>query len=132
MPEYPFRLISRRMHGVMNTTGRNNARQMRGRHHNPAFMNPLDLEALGLSDGDTIRIASRHGEIPAIVEAEDAIKRGVISMSHCFGGTDPERPLEVRAAGANTGLLTSVEHEYDPHSGIPRMSAIPVRISKGA
>jgi anaerobic selenocysteine-containing dehydrogenase len=132
LPGYPFRLISRRMHGVMNTTGRNNARQLRGRHHNPAFMNPLDLEALGLSDGDTIRIASRHGEIPAIVEAEDAIRRGVISMSHCFGGTDPDCPSDVREAGANTGLLSSVEHEYDPHSGIPRMSAIPVRISRGA
>lgn len=130
--EYPFRLISRRMHGVMNTTGRNNARQMRHRHHNPAFMNPLDLAALGLSDGDTIRIASRYGEIPAIVEAEDGIRRGVISMSHCFGGTDPDSPSDVREAGANTGLLASVEHEYDPYSGIPRMSAIPVRIGKGA
>jgi anaerobic selenocysteine-containing dehydrogenase len=95
-------------------------------------MNPLDLAALGLSDGDTIRIASRYGEIPAIVEAEDGIRRGVISMSHCFGGTDPDSPSDVREAGANTGLLASVEHEYDPYSGIPRMSAIPVRIDKGA
>jgi len=56
----------------------------------------------------------------------------VISMSHCFGGTDPDSPSDVREAGANTGLLASVEHEYDPYSGIPRMSAIPVRIDKGA
>ena len=92
----------------------------------------VDLAALGLREGDTIRIASRYGEIPAIVEAEDAIRRGVISMSHCFGGTDPESPPDVREAGANTGLLSSVEHEYDPHSGIPRMSAIPVRIGRSA
>lgn len=65
LPGYPFRLISRRMHAVMNTTGRNNSRQL-------------------------------------------------------------------REAGANTGLFSSVEHEYDPHSGIPRMSAIPVRVSRGA
>ena len=50
---------------------------MRGRHHNPAFMNPLDLAELGLHEGDIVRIASRYGEIPAIVEAEDGIRRGV-------------------------------------------------------
>ena len=60
------------------------------------------------------------------------IRRGVISMSHCFGGTDPENPPDVREAGANTGLLSSVEHEYDPHSGIPRMSAIPVSVHTDA
>lgn len=130
--DYPFRLISRRTLGVMNSTGRNNERQMRRVHHNPAFMHPLDVAELGLHDGDTVRIASRYGEIAAIVESEDGIKRGVISMSHCFGGTDPEQPADAHAAGANTGLLASVEHEYDPHSGIPRMSAIPVRISKSA
>ena len=53
-------------------------------------------------------------------------------MRHCFVGSDPDSPSDVREAGANTGLLASVEHEYDPYSGIPRMSAIPVRIDKGA
>jgi anaerobic selenocysteine-containing dehydrogenase len=127
LAQYPFRLISRRMHGVFNSSGRNNPRQLRNKPWNPAFMHPADLAALGLSDGEVVRIASRYGEIPAIVEAEDGIKRGVISMSHCFGG-DPEQADDVRNSGSNTGVLTSVEHEYDPYSGIPRMSAIPVRI----
>jgi anaerobic selenocysteine-containing dehydrogenase len=124
---YPFRLISRRTHGVMNSTGRNNARQMRGQGTNPAYMHPLDLRSLGLAPGDEVRIRSQYGEIPAIVAAEDAVKRGVISMSHCFG-TDPDRPGDVRTLGSNTGLLSSVEHDYDRFSGIPRMSAIPVRV----
>ena len=74
-----------------------------------------------------MRIASRYGEIPGIVEAEAGIRRGVISMSHCFG-PDPERPGPVREFGSNVALLSSVEHEVDPYSGIPRMSAIPVRV----
>src|SRR5262249_44938404 len=123
LAEFPFRLISRRTHGVMNSTGRNNARQMRGQNHNPAFMNPADLARLALAPGDEVRIASRHGEIAAIVAAEEAVKPGVISMSHCFG-TDPDRAADVREFGANTGLLSSVEHDFDPYSGIPRMSAI--------
>ena len=125
--EFPFRLISRRLHHVMNTTGRNNPRQMRKQSYNPAYMNPADLAALGLADGDEVRIASRYGEIPGIVEAEAGIRRGVISMSHCFG-PDPERPGPVREFGSNVALLSSVEHEVDPYSGIPRMSAIPVRV----
>ena len=124
---FPFRLISRRLHHVMNTTGRNNPRQMRKQRYNPAYMNPGDLAALGLKDGDEVRIASRYGEIPGIVEAEEGIRSGVISMSHCFG-PDPENPGPVREFGSNVALLSSVEHEVDPYSGIPRMSAIPVRV----
>lgn len=124
---FPFRLISRRLHHVMNTTGRNNPRQMRKQSYNPAYMNPGDLAALGLKDGDEVRIASRYGEIPGIVEAEEGIRSGVISMSHCFG-PDPENPGPVREFGSNVALLSSVEHEVDPYSGIPRMSAIPVRV----
>jgi anaerobic selenocysteine-containing dehydrogenase len=124
---FPFRLISRRLHHVMNTTGRNNPRQMRKQRYNPAYMNPGDLVALGLKDGDEVRIASRYGEIPGIVEAEEGIRSGVISMSHCFG-PDPENPGPVREFGSNVALLSSVEHEVDPYSGIPRMSAIPVRV----
>jgi hypothetical protein len=30
--------------------------------------------------------------------------------------------------GSNTGRLTSVERDYDPFSGLPRMSDIPVRM----
>ncbi len=125
--DFPFRLISRRLHHVMNTTGRNNPRQMRKQRYNPAYMNPADLLSLGLKDGDEVRIASRYGEIPGIVEAEDGIRSGVISMSHCFG-PDPENPGPVREFGSNVALLSSVEHEVDPYSGIPRMSAIPVRV----
>jgi anaerobic selenocysteine-containing dehydrogenase len=124
---FPFRLISRRLHHVMNTTGRNNPRQMRKQRYNPAYMNPGDLAALGLKNGDEVRIASRYGEIPGIVEAEEGIRSGVISMSHCFG-PDPENPGPVREFGSNVALLSSVEHEVDPYSGIPRMSAIPVRV----
>lgn len=126
--EFPFRLISRRMNGVMNSVGRNNPRQLRQRGYNPAFMHPQDIESLGLAAGDVIRIQSRYDAILGVVEAEDRVKRGVISMSHCFGAVGSE-PEDVLQFGSNTGRLASVEHEYDPYSGIPRMSAIPVKIS---
>jgi hypothetical protein len=48
-------------------------------------------------------------------------------MSHCFGNA-PADDGDVREVGANTGRLVSVERDYDPYSGIPRMSAIPVQV----
>jgi hypothetical protein len=48
-------------------------------------------------------------------------------MSHAFGDA-PELDDDVRTAGGNTGRLIYVEVEYDPYTGMPRMSNIPVRI----
>ena len=37
---------------------------------------------------------------------------------------------EFKRIGSNAGQLTSVEEDYDRHSGIPRMSAVPVRVCR--
>ncbi|HEY3700278.1 MAG TPA: molybdopterin-dependent oxidoreductase, partial [Spongiibacteraceae bacterium] len=124
---YPFRLISRRMPDVFNSTGRNNPKQLRKYKYNPAFMNPADAVNLGLNNGDIIHIESPHAQITGIVELEAGIRPGVISMSHCFGG-DPDHAQNIHEKGSATNKLISVEYEYDPYTGIPRMSAIPVRI----
>ena len=64
-----------------------------------------------------------------MVEEDATLREGLISMSHSFGDA-PERDADVRAIGANTGRLTSVERDYDRFSGLPRMSNIPVRIAR--
>lgn len=126
--DYPFRLISRRMPDVFNSTGRSNPKQLRRYRYNPAFMNPADIGRLGLGAGDVVCIEGKYDRILGVVEAEEGVREGVISMSHCFGGL-PDEDDRVREIGGNTGRLASVEHEYDRYTGIPRMSAIPVRIS---
>jgi anaerobic selenocysteine-containing dehydrogenase len=127
--DYPFRLVPRRMNNVLNSFGRRIPTLLR-KPYNPAYLNPADMARLGLVDGDHVRIRSPHGEIEAIVEAESALRAGIVSMAHGFGGQpgadDP------RVDGANTGRLISNEVEYDPITGIPRMGAIPVTISPGS
>lgn len=125
---YPFRLISRRTPDVFNSTGRNNPKQLRKYKYNPAFMNPSDAANLGFVSGELIRIESPHADIKGIVELEEGIRPGVISMSHCFGG-DPERDEDIREKGSAINRLISVDREYDPYTGIPRMSAVPVRVA---
>jgi anaerobic selenocysteine-containing dehydrogenase len=124
----PFRLISRRMPNVYNSSGRDIAALMKDRPFNPAFLHPDDLADLGLSSGDLIEIASAHGKILGIATAASELRRGVLSMAHCFGDT-PDLDSAVRQIGSNTGRLVDNERNFDPHTGIPRMSAIPVAIT---
>jgi hypothetical protein len=50
-------------------------------------------------------------------------------MTHAWGGLDGN-DIDPHAEGSNTGRLTAVDRDYDRYSGIPRMSAIPVRIKR--
>jgi hypothetical protein len=52
-------------------------------------------------------------------------------MTHSWGDV-PERDAEVRTIGANTGRLSSVESDYERYTGLPRMSNIPVAVSRAS
>jgi anaerobic selenocysteine-containing dehydrogenase len=126
-PRFPFRLISRRLPDVLNSTGRDVPRLTRRGRHNAAYMNPGDLDSLGLADGDVVEIASPHASILGIVASAPDVREGAISMAHAFGDA-PEHDHALRELGSNTGRLIPVDREYDPYSGLPRMSAIPVDV----
>jgi anaerobic selenocysteine-containing dehydrogenase len=128
---YAFRLVSRRLPDVHNSAGRDIPKLVRKWSYNPAFMNPEDLAEHGLSTGDVIEITSSHSSILGVVEPEQAIRRGVISMPHAFGDAPGSRnDKNVREFGSNTGRLSSVDRNYDPYTGIPMMSAIPVNVAR--
>ena len=48
-------------------------------------------------------------------------------MAHARGDV-PERDGELRRIGSSTARLVSVERDFEPLSGIPRQSAIPVNV----
>jgi anaerobic selenocysteine-containing dehydrogenase len=125
----PFRLISRRLPNVYNSSGRDIDALSKGRPFNPAFLHPDDLTMLGLDAGDLVEITSDHGRILGIASRAPELRRGVLSMAHCFGDA-PEHDAEVWRIGSNTGRLVDNEKNFDPHTGIPRMSAIPVSIAR--
>jgi anaerobic selenocysteine-containing dehydrogenase len=114
---FPFRLISRRLPNVYNSSGRDLEELSR------------KLAALGVAPGEVVRINSDHASILGVVEAEPELRRGVISMAHAFGDA-PEHDAELLQIGSNTGRLIPVERDYDPYTGIPRMSAIPVDVER--
>jgi anaerobic selenocysteine-containing dehydrogenase len=126
-PEDQMVLISRRETHVVNSAY--NAMAARGgRRHNPLYVNPSDLQRLGVEPGDKVRIASARASVSAIAAADDSIRPGVAAMSHAFGSAFPEQD-DPGAFGSSTARLCDVEDDYDPYSGQPRMSGISVTIS---
>ncbi|NWK98303.1 hypothetical protein DM806_22070 [Sphingobium lactosutens] len=124
--DHPFLLTSRRVRDLFNTNGMH-LKAIRSRNPVlPIFLNPQDMGALGLAEGDEVVIRSDHGEIVAIAQADDAMRPGVVAMSHSWGGL----PGEQLVSGVNA-LISSVEH-VETVNAMPRMSAIPVHIMRAA
>jgi len=129
----PHRLIVRRHRDMYNSTGRFVATIRERIPHNPAYLHPQDMAALGLSDGDLLEIASDHGCITGIAAADATLRRGVVSMSHGFGGLpqgkgkgNGNRPGD----GVSTNLLLTTSEDLQTINAMPRMSAIAVKLSR--
>ena len=126
-PEFPYRLVSRRMHSRYNSGGHTVGRLQSEDSTNPAFMHPDDLADLGLASGDLVQLVSARATIPAVVEPDDSLRRGLVSMTHAWGDA-PDLDQDVRTRGGATARLSDVEDAYDPYSGQPVMSNIPVAV----
>jgi anaerobic selenocysteine-containing dehydrogenase len=126
--DYPFLLVSRRANNFLNSIGRTSRTLSRGQGFNPLFVHPDDLRELGVESGDSVTVTSSHDAIPAVVEADDTLRRGVVAMSQAFGG-QPDEDHRYKELGSNTNRLIAVDDDYDRETGIPRMGALPVAIA---
>jgi anaerobic selenocysteine-containing dehydrogenase len=124
---FPFRLLCRRMAHVVNSFY--NARVAGGHPGpNPAFMNSADLAALGLVKGQEVEIESAHGTIVALADVDDGLRAGTASMSFGFGGARDGDHRDIRSVGSSVARLLSTRDYFDPYSGQPRMSSVPICI----
>ncbi|HUF97451.1 MAG TPA: molybdopterin-dependent oxidoreductase [Ilumatobacter sp.] len=125
-----FRLVSRRLKSMMNSSGREiDALRVR-EGTNFAFMNPADLDELGIADGDAVEVASPSAAVCTFARAADDVRRGVVSMSHCWGdapGSD-DGGVADWDRGASTSRLVDGGSMYDPLTGLPILSALPVSV----
>lgn len=123
---FPYLLVSRRMTEVCNSALRNIGAAPA---YNPAYLHPDDLAELSVEAGDVVELTSARASILAIAQPEDELLRGVVSCAHSWGGVPPDDG-QFRTVGSNTGRLISVGDRFDDVSGIPLMSAIPVRVTR--
>ena len=70
--------------------------------------------------------------VPILVVADGEVLREALRQPRFGVQVDPgaEADQKVRSIGSNTGRLTPVERAYDPYTGIPRMSDIPVNVRR--
>jgi anaerobic selenocysteine-containing dehydrogenase len=124
---YPFRMICRRANNSYNSIGTDLPELLKGKTYNPLLVNPQDLSAFGVLAGDVVSVESRSGKMLAVVEGDESLPQGVVSITHGFGAQQNASENDPRIYGSNINLLIDND-EYDPITGIPRMSGFPVRI----
>jgi anaerobic selenocysteine-containing dehydrogenase len=117
-------LATRRMRDVCNTVGTNMPSVLRRTPYNPAYLNPQDLDIIGVQAGDRIEITSEHGHIEAVAQSDDRLRPGVLSIAHCWGSL----PGLDTGPGVSVQSLISIRTDVEPINAMPRMSAIPVSI----
>jgi len=78
-------------------------------------MNPRDASALGIADGEVIKVISRRGEVTAKAKVTEVSPVGVISMTFHF-------------AESPTNVLTNPA--LDPVAKIPELKVCAVRVER--
>lgn len=79
------------------------------------WISPMDAEALGIKNFDSIKISSRRGFVTAKAKVTDGCQRGIVSMTFHF-------------AEANGNILTN--NAGDPITKTPEYKSCAVRIDK--
>ncbi|MEM6554748.1 MAG: molybdopterin-dependent oxidoreductase [Pseudomonadota bacterium] len=129
--EFPYRLISRRLKEIHNSNWHESNLQRKRMPHHPAYMHPDDMLDVGITAGDIVKIESARAAITCVaVEAAD-VRRGCLSVPHAWG-VNPDENDDPLGAGGNTGRLSFNDRDFDKRSGIPIMSAIPVKIERAS
>jgi anaerobic selenocysteine-containing dehydrogenase len=126
---FPLLLVSRRHNNFLNSVLVGLPVAMRGVNYNPLFMHPQDIADFRLADGAEVEVRSRHGSVFCVLARDESLRPGVVALTHGFGGHGREFEHNPRLAGSNVNLLIGHD-EMDPISGIPRMSALPVAVTR--
>ena len=86
------------------------------------------MRAADLVSGALVELASDHGSVGAIVQPDATLRRGVLSMTHCFGG-EPGLEEDPHRFGTNPTRLLSLSTDLQPISLMPLMTAVPVTLT---
>lgn len=125
---FPFRLINRRLIETVNSAYTNASQTRRRFPTNPIFMSPADMERLGLSDGESVKLSARtKGVVIGAARKDSTLPAGVISMCHHWG--NPELPGD-KDPDAFAGRLVSLDDDLQAINFMPRQSSVPVQAER--
>ena len=121
-----FQLTSRRFVEAFNSSFLGNEITLRRRETNKLHVHPDDLALVGAGADDAVEVASAHGKVIAYVSPDKSMKRGVVSMAHCWGSGSQADPYALR--GAHTGRLISMTEGVQSINRMPLQSGIAVTL----
>lgn len=119
---WPFVLMAGRHMDTNANTLMRDPSWNQGRRACTLAMHPSDAEALGLKDGQMVRVTTEAGSVDIELEVDESSRPGTVIMPHGFGLV--YRGKEV---GANVNRLTSSRHR-DPIAGTPLHRFVPCRV----
>ena len=128
---YPFQLANRRNRHSMNSW----LNELPGLHPsgktNEVVINPHDAAALGVTDGDRVRVFSAVGAIELSAAIDERPRRGVVIVDHGWGSRifDPRGGGAPQSFGANRNLLVDGA-PVDPLSQTPALSSAYVGVER--
>jgi anaerobic selenocysteine-containing dehydrogenase len=124
-----FWLIGRRHLRDNNSWMHNSAKLMKGKNRCTLLINPVDSDALGLKEHETVVVTSRVGKVEIPVEVSADIMPGVVSMPHGYGHNRKGIKLDIaeQYAGVSINDLSD-EKVIDKLTGNSAFSAVRVSI----
>ncbi|SOJ55639.1 Assimilatory nitrate reductase catalytic subunit [Mycobacterium simulans] len=130
-PGYPFQIGNRRHRHSMNSFLNELPGLHPGGKGSVVLIHPADAAALGIGDGDPVRVYSPVGEIEANASLSDRPRRGVIVIDHGWGSRifDPHTGSAPQSFGVNRNLLIDAE-PVDPLSQTPAMNSTYVGVAR--
>jgi anaerobic selenocysteine-containing dehydrogenase len=127
----PFQLAVRRAKETMNTLGKH-LLGLPPTAQNPCHMHPEDVAELELSDGALVSVTSDHGSIATTIKLDPSTKRGVVSITHGFGGLPNADSASTApgVTGVNVNQLLTMGSNLQSISAMPEMTGVPVSIER--
>ncbi|MGH8528238.1 MAG: molybdopterin oxidoreductase family protein [Nevskiales bacterium] len=124
-----LQLIGRRHVRSNNSWMHNSARLVKGKARHQLLMHPDDLSARGLSDGRSVRVRSRVGEVVVEVQASDTVMKGVVSLPHGWGHAREGVRLSVAREHAGVSINDLTDDRFlDELSGNAALNGTPVTV----
>jgi anaerobic selenocysteine-containing dehydrogenase len=90
-------------------------------------LSPADAAALGVRDGDRVRVATRRGSLMLPAQIDTKLLAGHVWMPNGFGMVSADGMVQ----GANQNELTDVA-DRDPFTGIPHHRYVRCRVERAA
>ena len=129
--DYPFVLNGGLRTGwTANTIVRDPAWRKGKGPHCPIILNPSDAAALGIRDGDLVKLESRRGSVEGPAKLEAATAPGHLCIPNGFGMRFPDPVTgELKQVGIRVNELQDIQ-DRDPYTGCPHTKAIPCRVMR--